>query len=80
MTSQVVRKLEAKGLLAREVDAADTRARRLRPSPEGVSLAQRAIAAVEDADERFFDVESDELVAVLQRLVTIRPPRRGRGT
>src|SRR5579859_6878456 len=30
MTSEVLRKLEAKGLIRRDVDAADTRARRLR--------------------------------------------------
>ena len=69
MTSQVVRKLEAKGLLAREVDRADTRARRLRPTPAGVHLARRAIAAVEDTDERFFGAEADELTPVLQRIL-----------
>jgi len=75
MTSQVVRKLEDKGLLARKIDPADTRARRLRPTPAGVRLAQRAIAAVEAADERFFGVEADEITPVLQRLVaTVNRP------
>jgi DNA-binding MarR family transcriptional regulator len=75
MTSQVVRKLEAKGLLARKIDPVDTRARRLRPTPTGVRLAQRAIAAVEAADERFFGVEADEITPVLQRLVaTVNRP------
>ena len=69
MTSQVVRKLEAKALLAREVDPADTRARRLRPTPAGVRLAQRAIAAVEDADARFFGLEADEITPALQRIL-----------
>lgn len=69
MTSQVVRKLEAKGLIEREIDPADTRARRLRPTPAGVRLAQRAITAVEDADERFFGVEADEIMPPLQRIV-----------
>ena len=68
MTSQVVRKLEAKGLLAREIDPADTRARRLRPTPGGVRLAQRAIAAVEDADERFFGAEAEEIMPPLRRI------------
>jgi DNA-binding MarR family transcriptional regulator len=79
MTSQVVRKLEAKGLLAREVNPADTRARRLRATPVGVRLAQRAIAAVEDADERFFGVEADEITPVLQRIVATgsRPAEPG---
>src|SRR5579859_5648145 len=35
MTSQVLRTLEAKGLLTREVDAADTRARRIRVTGPG---------------------------------------------
>jgi DNA-binding MarR family transcriptional regulator len=70
MTSQVVRKLEVKGLLDRDVDPADTRARRLRPTPAGVRVAQRAIAAVEDADERFFGLEAEAITPILQRIVT----------
>src|SRR5947207_3578825 len=55
MTSQVLRKLEAKGLVERAVDPADTRARRLRATRRGADLAQRAIAAVEAADSAFFE-------------------------
>lgn len=69
MTSQVVRKLEAKRLLQREVDSADTRARRLRPTAEGAALAQRAIATVEEVDAQFFDGEADDMTQALQRLV-----------
>ncbi|HEU5030678.1 MAG TPA: MarR family transcriptional regulator [Spirillospora sp.] len=54
MTSQVLRKLEAKDLLEREVDRSDTRARRLRVTDRGAELARRAIAAVEAADAAFF--------------------------
>jgi DNA-binding MarR family transcriptional regulator len=54
MTSQVVRSLERKGLLERAVDAADTRARRLRVTRQGARLAPRAIAAVEKVDGDFF--------------------------
>jgi DNA-binding MarR family transcriptional regulator len=72
MTSQVVRRLEAKGLIERTVDPADTRARRLRPTPDGARLARRAIAAVEDVDARFFDAEADALTPVLQRLVAMQ--------
>ncbi|MFD8983525.1 MarR family winged helix-turn-helix transcriptional regulator, partial [Streptomyces sp. NPDC059564] len=50
MTSQVLRALEQKGLVAREVDPADTRAKRLRVTEAGAELAPRAIAAVEKAD------------------------------
>jgi DNA-binding MarR family transcriptional regulator len=70
MTSQVVRRLEAKGLIERTIDPADTRARRLRPAPDGARLARRAIVAVEDVDARFFDRETDAITPILQRLVS----------
>lgn len=69
MTSQVVRKLEAKGLLRRDVDVADTRARRLHVTPEGTRLAQRALVAVEQADAEFFGREAAGIMPILQRLV-----------
>ena len=59
MTSQVVRKLEAKGLLGREVDPADTRAKKMRVTARGGKLAQRAIAAVERVDAAFFRASPD---------------------
>lgn len=69
MTSQVLRLLEQKGLIEREVDPADTRAKRLRVTPAGVELAPRAIAAVEAADARFFrPVPLDQAVSLLTRL------------
>src|SRR5947209_8045792 len=54
MTSQVLRKLEAKGLIQRDVDTADTRAKRLGVTGRGAALAEQAIAAVEAADAKFF--------------------------
>nr|WP_055505729.1 MarR family transcriptional regulator [Nonomuraea pusilla] len=54
MTSQVLRRLEDKGLVRREVDPADSRARRLRATERGAELARRAIAAVDAADAAFF--------------------------
>jgi DNA-binding MarR family transcriptional regulator len=54
MTSQVVRSLERKGLLERELDPLDTRAKRLRATRAGARLAPRAIEAVERVDEDFF--------------------------
>jgi DNA-binding MarR family transcriptional regulator len=55
MTSQVVRSLERKGLLEREIDRADTRAFLLRVTGRGARLAPRAIAAVEAVDAEFFE-------------------------
>jgi DNA-binding MarR family transcriptional regulator len=50
MTSQVIRTLEQKGLVTREVDSVDTRARRLVVTKAGAALAPRAIKAVEAVD------------------------------
>ncbi len=72
MTSQVLRKLEAKGLIRRDVDAADTRARRLAVTDRGTRQAQAAIAAVEAADTAFFAAIPDAgaLLALLRPLAT----------
>lgn len=69
MTSQVLRALEGKGLIEREVDPLDTRAKRLRVTTAGAELAPRAIAAVEEVDARFFGpVAHADAVALLGRL------------
>lgn len=72
MTSEVLRKLEAKGLIQREVDPADTRARRLSVTERGAHLARTAIMAVEAADAAFFEASSDPaaLVALLRPLAS----------
>jgi DNA-binding MarR family transcriptional regulator len=69
MTSQVLRTLEAKGLLTRDVDPADTRARRLRVTDAGADLAARAIDAVEAADAAFFAATPD-----VSALITLLRP------
>jgi DNA-binding MarR family transcriptional regulator len=70
MTSQVLLKLEAKGLLEREVDAADTRAKRLRVTDRGARLARRALSTVEKVDAAFFAPvpHPDRLLAMLRPL------------
>jgi DNA-binding MarR family transcriptional regulator len=69
MTSQVLRTLEAKGLVEREVDPADSRARRLRVTAAGAELAPRAIGAVEQVDAEFFSpVPRATVVELLGRL------------
>ncbi|MEV5721598.1 MarR family transcriptional regulator [Amycolatopsis mediterranei] len=74
MTSQVVRKLEAKGLLVREVDPDDTRARRLQPTRRGAALAQRAIVEVQRVNDVFFAPAGDS-AAVLAMLRSLAGPR-----
>ncbi|MGW1271614.1 MarR family winged helix-turn-helix transcriptional regulator [Streptomyces sp. NPDC002491] len=74
MTSQVLRTLEHKGLIERETDPADTRAKRLRVTDVGAELAPRAIAAVELADARFFEpVPVADAVSLLRRLARPHP-------
>jgi DNA-binding MarR family transcriptional regulator len=69
MTSQVLRSLEAKGLIEREVDRADTRAKRLRVTKSGAKLAPKAVAAVEAVDDRFFQsVRRKDALDLLRRL------------
>jgi len=70
MTSQVLRSLERKGLIEREVDTADARARRVRVTKGGARLAPRAIAVVEQVDSEFFgDVPGPQALRFLRRLV-----------
>jgi DNA-binding MarR family transcriptional regulator len=54
MASQVIRKLEARGLLERDTDPADSRARRLRVTAAGAELLADALADVEAADHVYF--------------------------
>jgi DNA-binding MarR family transcriptional regulator len=70
MTSQVLRKLETKGLIRRETDPADTRAKKLRVTGRGAELAAAALAAVEAADAAFFQATPDSaaLLAMLRPL------------
>jgi DNA-binding MarR family transcriptional regulator len=72
MTSQVLRRLEDKGLIGREVDRADTRAKRLRVTEHGAELARSAIARVEAADAEFFRAVPDPaaFLAALRPLAT----------
>ena len=69
MTSDVVARLEAKGLIAREIDPRDTRAKVIRLTATGTAAVQSAIVAVEAADATFFGpVDEAQLVGLLQQL------------
>jgi DNA-binding MarR family transcriptional regulator len=72
MTSQVLRKLQAKGLVRRMPDEHDKRAVRLEATTDGINLTEQAIVAVEAVDEVFFGVlEADmpSFVAMMRQLV-----------
>lgn len=69
MTSDVVTRLEAKGLIARETDPHDSRAKVIRVTAAGAAAAQRAIVAVETADAEFFGpVDEAQLAGLLRQL------------
>jgi DNA-binding MarR family transcriptional regulator len=59
MTSQVIRRLEGRGLVTRVRDPADSRAWRLALTPAGGTLLAGALADVEAADQAYFAVLGD---------------------
>jgi DNA-binding MarR family transcriptional regulator len=72
MASEVIRALEQKGLLDRELDPRDSRARRLAVTADGERLAPAAISVVEAVDARTFGALSPaargHLLAALHEL------------
>ncbi|BDI28909.1 MarR family transcriptional regulator [Capsulimonas corticalis] len=71
MTSQVVRALEARGLLSRERHRQDFRAFQILVTDAGREMAESALKCVESTDEAFFTKLGDEspyLTYLLSRL------------
>ena len=69
MTSEVVRRLETKGLLRRVADPVDARSKVIEVTPSGADAARRSIEIVEAADAEFFGAaEEPRLVALLRSL------------
>jgi DNA-binding MarR family transcriptional regulator len=68
MTSQVTRKLEARGLLERARDPADSRSRQLRLTATGRALVGRALSDVEAADDDYFAALGNRRNAFLEAL------------
>ena len=67
MTSQVLRALEAKGLITRDAHPDDSRARQITVTRAGATLAKKAVSVVEAADAEFFEAAGDQ-AAVLRLL------------
>jgi DNA-binding MarR family transcriptional regulator len=81
MTSQVIRKLAARGLVERHPDPADSRAFRLAVTASGTGLLAGALADVEAADDAYFAVLGGQRAAfgqALARLSSPADPARGR--
>jgi MarR family transcriptional regulator, organic hydroperoxide resistance regulator len=71
MTSQLLRALEARGLIERRDDANDLRARRVRTTTSGARAATDGIALAQEASREFFDAalgDARPFVASLRRL------------
>jgi len=74
MTSKVLRTLEKKGLVQREVHATDTRAKSLSITSQGYELFEAAIAIVDRIDREFFAVSARQLSnfrSCLQAVLTL---------
>ncbi|MFD4676784.1 MarR family winged helix-turn-helix transcriptional regulator [Lentzea sp. NPDC058450] len=72
MTSQVVRRLVARGVVSRAVDPSDARVHLLSLSPDGVALVGAAGEAVSSADRAYFAAlgsSCDDFVRGLTRLL-----------
>lgn len=65
MTSQVVRKLEEKGLVKRQPSKVDGRAFTVKPTPAGIELANEAVKRVEAVDRQFFGVLKPANIQIL---------------
>jgi DNA-binding MarR family transcriptional regulator len=74
MTSQVLRKLEVRGLLVRVPDKRDTRARRLELTTAGRAVVARALADVERVDADYFAPIAHQHDAFLDALAKLAAP------
>ena len=71
MTSEVLRKLEDRGLVRQGTSDRDRRAKTVVVTPQGAQLAERAIAVVEKSDAEFFSIPSASLVSDLRLLADL---------
>jgi DNA-binding MarR family transcriptional regulator len=78
MTSQVIRKLQARGLLQREPHPGDSRARQLRLTSAGRELAANALVDVEAADDDYFAAIGNRRGAFVEALGALGAPSRTR--
>ena len=74
MTSEILRKLEVRGLIVQSTDPRDRRARTVAVTEEGIRLAEQAVVVVERADLEFFGAAPDSLTQALQLLAVFTPP------
>jgi DNA-binding MarR family transcriptional regulator len=71
MTSEVLRKLEDKGLVVQRPHARDRRAKVVFVTDQGVLLAERAVSVVEKTDAEFFGVAPGSISSAVRLLVSL---------
>nr|WP_232291718.1 MarR family transcriptional regulator [Frankia sp. QA3] len=76
MTSEILRKLESRGLVRRGTDTQDTRAKVVIVTEAGAVLARRAVMVMEQADAEFFAGISGSFVDQMRELAAFVPPER----
>lgn len=71
--SKIVTRLEGRGLLAREISAADKRATQILLTTAGKNLVPKLAALADENDECFFghlsDKQRSELIAVMKQII-----------
>lgn len=67
--SKAIRRLEDDGLVVRETSSRDSRAIAVRLTAKGRAMTQKAVVAVEDADDEMFGGLSDTQLGVLKKLM-----------
>lgn len=70
--SNSVRLLEKKKLIVREVDTIDSRAKVLNCTALGNEKLQKANSLVENVDDKFFDLSSDNVVRLMNLLTLLK--------
>ena len=75
--SKAIRRLEDKGLVLRERSAIDNRATNVRFSKIGRKVIQKAIVAIESADEDFFSGLNEKQLETYKSLTSIVISRNG---
>jgi DNA-binding MarR family transcriptional regulator len=68
--SKAIRKLEEDGFVVREQSSSDSRATNVRFTTQGRKVIQKAIVAIENADEEFFSCLTEKQLATYKSLTS----------
>ena len=68
--AKATRKPEEDGLVAREQSSTDSRATNVRFTAQGKKIIQKAVVAIENADEEFFSCLTDKQLVIYKSLTS----------